>query len=685
MPQFYLNAGIDAFITQKIGWNDTSVFPYRVFWWEGPDGSRILSYFPFDYVNEISDPYEMVDWLRQFEANTSFTKLLILFGVGDHGGGPSMAMLDHINRLRDLDIFPSIEFETASDYLDWLKSQDLSGLPVWDDELYLEYHRGTLTTQSNTKKMNRESEVLLTNAEKFSALAALYNHPYPAADLEAAWKKVLFNQFHDILPGSSIREVYIDAAEDYQKSTEIGQHTLTNALNTISSRINTSDIKKGKPVVVFNSLSQKRDGIVTVKLEEGDNGSYRIYDASGKEVPSQILTAGKYDRSLIFRAENVPPIGYTVYDMRAGESGKKAPDLAVTGNSLENKYFKVTLDPQTGWLSSIWDKQKNREILSGAGNELQLFEDRPSAWDAWNIGLKQRYHSKFRRIELLETGPVRCVLRVYHDFLNPHTQKMYPTEDFPSSFFTQDIILYSQTPRVDFKTKVDWWEDHTMLKVAFPVAVEDSLATYEIPYGSIRRQTHPVKDTEKGKWEVAGLRWADLSSGNYGVSLLNKTKYGYDIKDNVMRLSLLRSPTWPDPTADRGKHTIEYAIYPHSGDCAEGQTTLQGYEYNYPLLAVTGEGHGGKLPLTKSFVSLEPENLMLTTIKQVEDGSRAWIIQWYETRGEDSRGVLELPFKPKKVVNSNFLEEDLAPVASIGNRIMVMTPGHKIKTVKVYF
>jgi alpha-mannosidase len=240
MPMLYQQAGIDAFVTQKIGWNETNVFPHRLFWWQSPDGSRVLSYFPFDYVNEVRNPFQLVDWTRQFEANTGMTKMLVLFGVGDHGGGPSMDMMDRIDRLRTLDIYPQIEYGNTTDYLAWLRSKDLSKIPVWNDELYLEYHQGTYTTQAAMKSGNRSSESLLTSAEKFGAIASLVGRPYDRNAMADAWKNAMFNQFHEILPGSGIRETYIDASEKYDTVRAIGTHELTASLKAIASSINTS-------------------------------------------------------------------------------------------------------------------------------------------------------------------------------------------------------------------------------------------------------------------------------------------------------------------------------------------------------------------------------------------------------------------------------------------------------------
>ncbi|HTY39086.1 MAG TPA: glycoside hydrolase family 38 C-terminal domain-containing protein [Bacteroidota bacterium] len=685
MPQFYHDAGIDAFITQKIGWNDTNVFPYRLFWWEGPDGSRVLSYFPFDYVNEVKNGYQLVDWLRQFEANTGMTKMMVLFGVGDHGGGPSLEMMERIDELKKLAIFPKIEFGNATDYLDWIKKHDTGDFPVWKDELYLEYHQGTYTTQANMKKFNRSNEVLLTDAEKFSTLSTLSGRPYNASSLEEAWKKVLFNQFHDILPGSGIREVYIDAAETHQQAAEIGKHELLGSLQNIARHINTSKMRDGVPAVVFNPVSWDRSDVARIRLPEGDEATYAVFDDTGKEVPSQILQVGKYEREVLFVARNIPSMGYRTYQLKKQKPAAAANDLAVSQERLENQFFSVALDAKTGWVRSITDKRNGKEVLSGDGNELQLLADYPTAWDAWNVGLTGvKYPSTFRKAEVVESGPVRVVVRLSRDYLKPGEKKDFPTEDFPSSFFTQDVILYSGIDRIEFSNKIDWWEDKTFLKVAFPVAVNDSMATYEIPYGTIQRSTQMRNSWEKAKVEVPSRTWADLSDGSYGVSLLNNSKYGYDIKGNIMRLSLLRSPKWPDPTTDRGKHTIEYALYPHKGTWREANTVQRGYEFNYPLLSVLTDVHKGDLPVQQSFVQLTPSNLVLTGLKKAEDGD-AWIVQWYDASGEPSMATVTFPRAPKRVVLSNFLEGEKSELAIEKNVVHVPTGKSSVVTIKVSF
>ena len=683
MPQLYRNAGIDAFITQKIGWNATNVFPHRVFFWEAGDGSRVLSYFPFDYVNEVDDPYRLVDWMRQFEAGSGFAKMMVLFGVGDHGGGPSLEMLSRADRLRDLDVYPRIEYGTVAQYLAWLRAQDLSKVPVWKDELYLEYHEGTFTTQAKMKEENRRGEVLLTNAEKFATFATLSGGRYDGAALEDAWRNVLFNQFHDLLPGSGIREIYVDAAERYRAAQEVGAHELDRALATIAASVNTSKAT-GTPVGVFNPLGWERNDLVRVNLPGEGAGDWAVFDAKGIEVASQVVPAGRYAREILFIASGVPSLGYSVFELRQQKPAAVRTSLVVSKSGIENGVFKIVVDQATGWLTSLIDERTGREVLTGPANRLQLLEDNPSAWDAWNIGLTgTEYPSTFRSAEVVESGPVRAVLRLTRDTLKPGVKKDYPTEDFPTSFFTQDVVLYEGIDRIDFVTDVDWWEEHTMLKVAFPVAVSDTKATYEIPFGSIERGTGSSDPWEKAKVEVPAERWADLSQDDYGVSLLNRAKYGHDIKGQTIRLSLLRSPKWPDPTADRGKHAIEYALYPHAGRWREASTFRRGAEYNAPLLSVVTDRHRGDRPALASFVKLAPDRYVLSSIKKAED-SAAWIVQWYDAKGEDGIAELTLPFTPKRAVVTSFLEEDGAPLAFEKNVLRVPTRKNAIVTVKVY-
>ncbi len=685
MPMLYQQAGIDAFITQKIGWNETNVFPYRLFWWKSDDGSKILSYFPFDYVNEIKQPFQLVDWMRQFEANTGLTKMMVLFGVGDHGGGPSMEMMSRIDDLAKVDVYPTIEYGNTTKYLAWIRSHDLSNLPVYEDELYLEYHQGTYTTQANAKAENRKCENLLRDSELFSSLAAFQGRPYNSKALESAWRLTLFNQFHDILPGSGIRENYIDAEEKYKQVKEIGNYELEQSLKTISDDVNTSTIENGTPIIVFNPLSWQRTDLVRYDLAEGDEAEYALFDSQGKELPSQIIPIDGLHRQLLFIADNVPSVGYKTYDLREQRPAVITSDLSITSSSLENENFRVKINPETGWVSSIVDKRNNKELLAGEGNRLQLLEDKPAQWDAWNIGLTGvEYPSKFVKAEIAEQGPLRVVLRLHRTYLKPGVKKEFPTEDFPSSFFTQDIILYKNSDKIDFKIDADWWETHTMLKVAFPLAVQDTVATYEIPFGTIQRSTQMRDSWEKAKVEVPAIRWVDLSQNDYGISLLNNSKYGFDIKGSLMRMSLLRSPKWPDPTADMGKHSTEYALYPHQGRWQQASTVQRAYEFNNRLVAIATGDHKGKLGDSYSFVQIEPSNMVLRSIKKCED-ENAWMFQWYNVDGKQSEAILTLPQRPRIATISNFLEENGSPVEIKNNEVHLKTRGRSVVSLKVYF
>ncbi|MEK6651098.1 MAG: glycoside hydrolase family 38 C-terminal domain-containing protein [Bacteroidota bacterium] len=682
MPMLYRAAGIDAFITQKIGWNDTNVFPHRVFWWQSPDGSRILSVFPFDYVNNIGQPFGLVDWLRQFEANTGFRDLIVLFGVGNHGGGPSLEMMRRIDRLATTPIYPTVEFGTAQAYVNWLRSQDLSKLPVWRDELYLEYHQGTFTTQSAMKKANRENETLLTGAELFSAFAHRLGKPYPADALRQSWETAMFNQFHDILPGSSIREVYLDAAASNAKAQELATWERTRSLEYLAGQVNTSSLPAGQPVVLFNQCAWDRSDIAHVPLPMGDTSAVSVFDARGKEIPAQTVRTGQLSAEVLFRAE-VPALGYATYILRSRPSSIRSKELAITNTSVDNGIFRVEIDPETGWLKSIRDKRSSREVLAGPGNELQLLEDVPKAWDAWNIGLTGvRYPTRFRRMEIVERGPVRSILRLRHTYLKPGVQRDAPTEDFPTSFFTQDIILYDGVDRIDFVTNADWWEDKTMVKVGFQVAVQDSAATYEIPFGTIRRSTGNTTSQERAQIEVPSHRWADLSAADYGVSLLNRAKYGYDIKGNTMRLSLLRSPKWPDPTADRGTHKIEYALVPHEGSWQKDNTVRRGYEYNAPLIAILTDRHRGKGPASLEFFGFRGDGLVLTSIKKSE-AENAWIVTWYNSSGQQQVAEMTMPATPRSIHRSNVLEEEVEPVQVRGRTVRLATPPHALTIARI--
>jgi alpha-mannosidase len=687
IPQFFKKSGIEAFVTQKISWNDTNVFPYFLFWWEAPDGSRILAYFPpTGYVGRL-DAERMVDGLRQFEKNTGEKDVFILYGLGNHGGGPNREMLNRVKGYKKQNIFPQIKHSQFSQYLKKIKKTGLESLPVWKDELYLEYHRGTYTTQSETKKLNRKSEVLLSNAEKISSLALLFGKDYGQQNLKNAWEKVLMNQFHDILPGSSINPVYKDAKKSYLEARGLAKNELIESLKYIEAKIDTSQGEQGVPVLVFNSLCWDRDGIVKVKLPSEFQGEAKVLSDSGEEITSQVITCPE-GNILCFIAKGMPALGYRIYKIQEGKGETYTSSLKVRETTLENRYFQVTLHPQTGNIISIFDKLQKREVLapSGQGNELQLMEDIPARWDAWNIGYTGRQWNldKAESIKLAKKGPVMASFKVKKSYLGFSKDKWEPTPNFPSSFFTQEIILYEDIPRLDVEMKADWWEDHVLLKVAFPVGLETDKAIYEIPFAHVARPTARNTDWEKARFEVPAIRWADLSDGEYGVSLLNDSKYGYDIKDNVMRLTLLRSPLWPDPLADRGKHKFSYALYPHKGDWKEADTVLRGYEFNYPLQAFITNSHPGELPPSFSFFKASPTNIILVTVKKAED-RESLILRLYESEGEETEALVEFFHTPNKIYELDLMENRLHSVPFKEGSLSLKFGKSEIKTLEFVY
>lgn len=709
MPQIYKKSGFNFFITQKIGWNDTNLFPYHFFWWQAPDGSRILTYFPYERYNFTIEPYRFIDILKQFEFNTGLRDMMILFGIGDHGGGPTEEMLLEAEKLKDIFIYPQVKYGTAEEYFNRItKEIDMNTLPIWKDELYLEYHRGTYTTQSKAKYNNRKSEILLVDAEKISTLTNLCRSAlYPQHRLAEAWEKVMFNQFHDILPGSSIRSVYQDSEEDYAKIRKIGKNIIEESLDKISFSVDTSGVP-GQPVVVFNSLFWPREAIVSIPAPLSRD--YVVCDSEGNKCLSQVIEekdfASKEKKFLLLCKTRLPSFGYTTLFIeerkeakpKIGEQNKG--QLKVDRYSLENEFFKVQVNPASGNLASIYDKRKQCEVLSDEGNLLQILEEDKSKNNAWNIAYTGRKWllNKVENIEVVEEGPLRGVIRIRRSFLGDTKLNVFwdtPARDYPSSSFVQDIILHQGVPRIDFVTEVDWWEDNKLLKVAFPVRVKSKYATYEIPFGSILRPTTEDNNWEKARFEVPALRWADLSQDDYGVALINESKYGYDIHGNTIRLTLLRSPasdglksaSVPDPLADRGKHTIRYSLVPHSDNWKEALVYRRAYEFNsspyIKFIKIQQEGKNGIRE--ESFIKIKPDNVVLTAFKQCEKEPECFILRAYEAWGQKSTVNIQLPIKPKRVFKADLIEERKEEIElNEENEINVDIGAYEILTLKIY-
>jgi alpha-mannosidase len=681
LPQIYKRSGIDYFITQKLGANDFTPFPYKLFWWESPDGSRVLSYFPPGWGHQF-DPARVSREVADLHQRTGLTNIMVFYGVGDHGGGPTRDVLDSMSRWqKGPNIFPKLTLSTAQSFFDDVtKNQDRLKIPVWQNELYFQFHRGVYTTQAETKKRMRQSEELLLNAEKFSSLAMLEGQPYPQPEFEDNWQKVLFDQFHDILPGSGIAINYVEAARAFHEVSLSGHKILSQSLDTLVARTDTQGA--GVPVVLFNPLSWTRTGMTEVEAQFPSTvADVVVRDASGAVWPSTIIARDDTTHTVKVRllAKKVPGMGYSVIHLVPVP--KQAPAktaLAASLDSMENEFLRIKVNSQTGCITSLVNKQDGREELApgACANLLQTFVDKPQCCDAWNIDWdfeKQMWNlMDAEEVKILENTPLRAVIRV--------------KKKFQSSSFIQDICMYPGVPRVDVKMQAEWHEQHILLKVAFPVSVESKFATYEIPYGNIQRPTTRNTMEEKAMFEVPALRWGDLSDAQHGLSILNDCKYGYDAKDNVIRLTLLRSPTSPDPDADQGSHEFTYALYPHTGDWKAGETERRGYELNFPLIPVTAGPHTGILPASQSLAQIEPGNVILTAVKKA-DYSGALVFRFFEFEGRTSLVRLRFPEAAIQASQVNLMEKQDAPLTLTdgGKETTLTVHPYEIVTVKAEF
>jgi alpha-mannosidase len=494
------------------------------------------------------------------------------------------------------------------------------------------------------------------------------------------------NQFHDILPGSSINPVYKDSRESYLAAQSTAQKELKKNLKHIASKINTQDGQNGKPLIIFNTLGWERDGLAQVVFPSTSD-LISVFDDSGKKIPFQIQGTEKGD-TLSFIARRIPALGYKVFKVQESPSPPFKSPISVQANVLENQFFRITLHPESGNIISIFDKITKREVLasSAQGNQLQLFEDIPDQYDAWNIQYTGREWmlNKADSIAIEKKGPVMASIKVDKSYLGLAKAKREPTTEFPSSFFSQEIILYDGIPRIDIMMKADWWEDHVLLKVAFPVDIKNDTATYEIPFAAIQRPTTRKTDWEKARFEVPAIRWADLSDKDYGISLLNDSKYGHDIKDNVMRLTLLRSPLSPDPMADRGRHVFSYSLYPHKGDWKEADTVQKGYEFNTPLFAFFDESHSGQLPPSFSFFKAEPSNIILVTVKKAEDRDSV-ILRLYESEGQETEASISFFQIPKKTYELDLMEKRIKSLSAKDMELKLKFSKSEIKTIELVY
>ncbi|KAM9375861.1 alpha-mannosidase 2C1 [Pholidichthys leucotaenia] len=612
LPQIMQGCGIANFLTQKLSWNLVNTFPHNTFFWEGLDGSRVLTHFPpgnsYGMMGRIED---LVNTVKNNKDKGRANHSAALFGYGDGGGGPTQLMLDRLRLVQDTDGLPKVQMSSPEKLFSHLQA-DSGLLCTWTGELFLELHNGTYSTQAQIKRGNRQCETLLHDIEITSSLALCRSRTfsYPVEKLQELWRLLLLNQFHDVIPGSCIEMVVEDALKYYEDIRRDGAALLREACEALES--------KGSSTGVFNTLPWERQEVVEIQNEDGKTSLALV------RVPSVGVSPAK-------DTQPVTPVAVTVQ---------------ANGSVLmENGMLRATIT-RDGTLASLYLIGANRESLSTGccGNQFVIFNDVPLYWDAWDV---MDYHLQTRKPVLEVVQPVHVVmdggLRGAVGFTLRISDK---------STITQKIVMDAMCPYLKFNTEVQWAESHKFLKVEFPVQVHSPNATYEIQFGHLQRPTHRNTSWDWVRFEVWGHKWADLSEHNFGVALLNDCKYGYSVHKNTMTLSLLRAPKAPDANADMGTHSFTYAVMPHTGSFQDASVIQCAYNLNFPLRLI--QCSPDTVPW--SAFSVSAEAVILETIKQAEDCKAALVIRLYESHGSTVTATLSTSLPVREAWHCDLLE-----------------------------
>jgi len=671
LPQLIQQAGLKYFMTIKIGWSQYNRLPYDTFMWQGIDGTQILTHFSTvkefgsEYAstyNSMANAKEALGTWQNFQQKELQKDLLMAYGFGDGGGGPTREMLENIKVMKKFPSLPQVKQSSVKQFFETIEPLiESKMMPVWNGELYLEYHRGTYTTQACNKHANRKSEFLMHDAEFIAALASLHTgQPYPSAQFNDAWRTICLNQFHDIIPGSSIGPVYEESQQQYAELTANITQLRDEALQALAQKLDGD-------LILINPTSFTQRGLVFIS---GD--SFHRFTLDGKPVPTQ-----QTDSGLWLDAGELAPYSVTALRQMSNVEGQTSHETSLHAPRLENEFLLVEFNSD-GDITRIFDKKADREILpsNAVANQFQAFEDRPKSWDAWDVDIfyddKMWLAEPASSIQVVEYGELRQTIEIKRKIQN--------------SEFTQRISLNHNSQRLDFDTHINWNERHTMLKVAFPVDVLSTQATYEIQWGNVTRPTHRNTSWDWARFETCAQKWVDLSEGDYGVSLLNDCKYGHDIHGNVMRITLLRSPTMPDPMADLGEHEFKYSLYPHAGSWNE-ETQREAYLLNDPIIVYKQTMDNRPLTMVhrlQSLVSASVPNVIIETVKKAEDGD-GLIVRLYESQRK--RGQVQVKFG--SAVDSawvtNLLEENESALSVENDSIILNLKPYQIMTLRVKF
>ena len=685
MPQILKKSGVDYFMTTKIGWNEFNKIPNDTMLWKGIDGTEILTYFitTKDYItdpelytrstsettyNGRQNANQIMGTWQRYQNKDINNEVLTCFGHGDGGGGPTIQMHEENRRLAyGLPGCPKTKPVFARDFFDGLaKRLEGKKIPKWCGELYLEYHRGTYTSMARNKRYNRLAEFLNQDAESlYVFLNQEGEKGYPREKLRHVWELTLLNQFHDILPGSSIKEVYEDSMEQYEEVLELDFDMTSEALLALSGlneQPGVFPVEDREFLTVFNTTSFDREDVLE------SEGHFKVY-ADGKELPVQWTEYG----TTLWKPEMIPQRGYRVFETVETEEEESRGTITLNQETmtLETPFYRVKFNDAMEF-ASLYDKEADRELLAEgqAGNALLAFEDRPKEYDAWNIDAY--YEEKCYPVqnvigaELTENGAVRTVLRV--------------TKQFYNSIISQDIIFYEHSRRIDFATCIDWKESQVLLKAAFPFELVTDKATFDIQFGNVERPTHRNTSWEQAKYEVCAHKWVDVAEAGFGAAVLNDSKYGCDVKGSTLRLTLLKSGIFPNPVADQEEHEFTYALLPHSGDFREGRVVREGYLLNSSPYQITGQ-----IPVKetqKSYVKVSSENVVVETIKPAED-SEDVIIRCYEAYGKRTKAVITVDGFNGTVYEADLMEQKLSKVTEKTDRFVFEIKPYEIKTFRL--
>lgn len=650
-PQIMKGCGIKYFSTQKIFWtyNGGEPFPYHTFIWEGIDGSEVLAHIHNDY-NSLTEPKDIISRWNERVQKDGISTRLFPFGHGDGGGGATRDHLEFLRRCKNLEGVPKTQMCHP---VEFFEDQEKRGIPDarYVGELYFQAHRGTYTSQAKTKKGNRKSEFALREAEMWGIVAKVFkDFAFSNMTLDETWKNVLLNQFHDIIPGSSIARVYEQAEADYQKILATAQEVTDNAVQKLTD--------KSQALTAFNSLSWDRKALIA--LPDGFNGTA---EQSGKK-----LTVQKIDGKT-FAEVLVPSCGWTTICPTEESSNDSNPNnniVKASKTQLENELLRVTFN-ENGEIISIYDKEAGFEMASGACNSFKMYKDVPTYFDAWDIDSMypltpvELHHAA--TIEVLTEGPLVAKIKI--------------SKKLNNSTLSQIVSLRRGSRRVDFETTVDWQESHKLLKVNFPVNIYANEAVHEIQFGHIKRPNHYSRPFDADRFEVSNHKWSALIEENRGFAILNDCKYGINVLGNSMNLTLLKSALAPDMTADKGLQEFTYSFYVWNGSFADSEVIREGYDLNCPI--ITAEGAAGE----KSIFSMDAPNIIIETVKPAEDGSDDIVLRLYEAKRTATRCTLTTSLPIASASRTNMLEEVEENISLNDNRIELTFRPFEIKTVRL--